>query len=319
MPPKEKFRMKPHIFAHFLPSEEFPEVTPEGFRSTGLEEATDAGRPVLYLAGDCTFFEDHLPPEETFARQLGKGLRGLRLLNAGTPHYTAQHSLHRLIVDISRGLRPAVVLFTAGANDTLSFIHHKNGRWLPDHTHLYRPWDGEFEIHRRISRLPGALLRGLAAFLFFGTRHAEWDRMAESISPVYQTEESVRAARRLFETGNYETSLSLIHNVCRGVGASLVLATFAYQSGDMEKEPRKTYAWGIDRMNQATRAFARREGLSVVDWAAAAPFGPEEILNKWHYTAAGNRRRAELTLPLLAHWGGTGQALEETASLKGGR
>lgn len=290
--------MKPHIFTHFLPSEGFSDATPEG-----------SGKPILYLAGDCTFFEDHLPPEETFARQMEKGLRGLRLLNAGTPHYTAQHSLHRLIVDISRGVRPAVVLFTAGANDTLSFIHHKNGRWFPDHTHLYRPWDGGFALHRRISSLPGAFLRRLATLLCFGTRSVEWDRLAESISPVYQTEESVRTARRLFETGSYETSLSLIHSVCRGVGASLVLATFATQNGDMEKEPRKTTAWGIDRMNQATRAFARREGLPVVDWAEAPPFGPEEILNKWHYTAAGNRRRAEFALPVL----------EETASLKGTR
>jgi hypothetical protein len=90
------------------------------------------------------------------------------------------------------------------------------------------------------------------------------------------------------------TCLELFRSACEAVGAELVLTTFYYARADMTLEPRKTYAWGIDRLNDTIRVFARQHALKLIDLADALKLDSADISNKWHYTASGNTKRADL-------------------------
>ena len=131
-------RMEPHIFCHFVPSNSFADVT-NNFRN-GAQAIGGDGTNTIYLAGDCTVFEDHLPVEQTMGSILGGRMDGFNVLNAGAAHYPILHCYNRLIYDLVRGYRPNIVMVLTGANDVLSFVHHKNGNADPAHTHFYKPW-----------------------------------------------------------------------------------------------------------------------------------------------------------------------------------
>lgn len=294
------FRMEPHVFAHFLPSTRYRDMSAEGFRVTAPPEpgagarGTAARQPVIYLAGDCTVFEHHLPPEETMAWQLREALDETMVLNAGAPHYTALHAYHRFVIDLVRGARPDRVVFFSAANDCLTFVHHKHGVVSPDHTHLYQPWISSAGLHRRISRCPTSALKVLLCVLWYGRRGVAWDRWAEEVSPEFRNAEHVRIARSLFDPSTFVTCLTLFHSACQAIGAELVLTTYAYHRDDMREEPRRTYAWGIDRFNQEIRTFAQRQGVALIDLAEALRLEEGDIYNKWHFTKSGNRKRAAI-------------------------
>lgn len=294
------FRMEPHVFAHFLPSRRYRDISAEGFRITTAPGPRPRGRgeahrpPRIYLAGDCTVFEDHLPPDETLASQLHDVLEDVEILNAGAPHYTALHAYHRFVIDLVRGARPDRVVFFSAANDCLTFVHHKDGVVSPDHTHLYQPWISSAGLHRRISRCPTSTLKVLLCFLWYGRRGVAWDRWAEEVSPEFRNAEHVRIARSLFDPSTFVTCLTLFHSTCQAIGAELVLTTYAYHRDDMREEPRRTYAWGIDRFNQEIRAFAQRQGVALIDLAEALSIEEGDMYNKWHFTKSGNRKRAAI-------------------------
>lgn len=294
---ESRFRMEPHIFSHFLPSNRQEDVDEDGFRiarTPGSRLSEDYPKVTIYLAGDCTLFEDHLPLEETFAHQLSDRLNDAEVLNAGAPHYTALHSYHRFVTDVIRGYRPQSVLLFSAANDCLSFVHHKQGRVERDHTHLYKPW-GSYEIlERRLWRCPSATLKFGLFHLLFDRKKPDWEDLAEEISPTFQELESARMARAIFDPSVFVTCLELFEGTCRAIGAELILTTYAYQKNDMLEEPRKTYAWGIDAFNQKIREFAQHRSLKLIDLAEGLEIETEDITNKWHYTASGNRKRAEM-------------------------
>lgn len=288
------FRMDPHPFVHFVPSTRYPDVHPHGFRmpSGGQRLLRDA--PSLYLTGDCTLFEEHLPQKETFAYHLGKRIPELQILNAGTDHYTALHSYNRFVLDILRGYRPQAVLFFSATNDCLSFIHHKEGVVKPDHSHMYRPWLSLEQVHGRLRQVPTATLRYLFLQFLIGREHTAWDTLAEDISPTFQDPRSVAIAHRLFNPEGFRTCLRLFQGACETIGSKLVLTTCCYQPWDMLEEPRQTYAWGIDRLNDEIRAFARSEEVTLIDLAEEMVIEGGDILNKWHFTLSGNRKRTEI-------------------------
>lgn len=288
------FRMDPHPFTHFIPSSRYPDVHPHGFRVPGKGKPLSKEAPSIYLAGDCTLFEEHILQEETFAYHLGQRLPRLHILNAGTDHYTALHSYNRFVLDILRGYRPKAVLFVSAINDCLSFIHHKNGVVKPDHSHMYRSWLSLEQIETRLRRVPTAILRYFALQVLLGREHVTWDTLAENISPTFQDPESAAIARRLFDPEGFRTCLDLFQGTCETMGSEFVLTTCQYQPWDMLEEPRRTYAWGIDRLNDEIRGFARRRSIPLIDLAEEMVVEGGDILNKWHYTLSGNRKRAEI-------------------------
>ena len=302
-------RMVPHIFAHFVPSALYPDMSLDGFRLTRLSAPgrvvppqSPENSPAVYLAGDCTVFEDHLPVAETFAYQLDAALEGrCRVLNAGAGHYTALHAYHRLVGDVVRGYRPEFVLLFSAANDVLSVIHHKEGQVSPDHMHLYRPWISYAEVHRRLGRIPSFTLRWAFSWFLFGRGRISWERLAERISPVYAQGRSVAVARSLFDPSGFVRCLKLFLGTCQGIGAELILTTYPYQTEDMLEEPRRTYAWGMDRLNEEIRKFALVESIPLLDLARDLTWDSRELSNKWHYTVLGNRKRAAWVASTLTH------------------
>lgn len=298
---RSEFRMSPHLFAHFLPSRLYPDVSEQGFRITRSHSKIPAvspshAKPVLYLAGDCTFFENHLLPEETFAYQLSELLPGWEVLNAGVPHYTALHSYNRLVTDHVAGIRPDVILFTAAANDCLGFIHHKNGKFAFDHSHWCKTLSSYEELYRTITRWPTATLKLLLFGALCSSKKLAWSDLLEDFSPDYEKAESVCTARELFDPSGFVACLGLLRSTSSSMGARLVLTTFYYRKQDMLlKEPRRTYAWGIDLLNEEIRRFALHHEIPLIDWARELESQGVEVRNKWHYTPSANRTRAEIT------------------------
>ena len=289
-----EWRAIPHIFAHYLPSNSYPDVK-DHFREVPYSPASDDFRTV-YLVGGCTTFEAHLNPEDTLAGLLSGEVPDQRVLNAGLPHYTTLHAYHRLVFDIVRGYRPdSVVLVTPAGNEILNFVHHKKGYVAPDFTHRYRSWLPYGGMRDRITRIPSAGLRLLLADMTTGRGLESAGHHIEEISKEFFRLESVKTARRLFDPSTFIKSLELFLSTCNMIGAEFIPVTYGYNAADMQKEPRLTYAWGMDRINEEIRVFCRSNGIKLVDAAAEMDLVPEvDVTNKWHFTRRGNEKRARL-------------------------
>jgi hypothetical protein len=293
--------MEPHIFAHFLPCKKNEDVS-NGFRRVTLQKENKKTLSpntdnLIYLAGDCTIYEEHLPIEETLASQLQFLLGEHQILNAGVSHYTTLHCFNRLVVELINGYRPKKIILSSGINDILAFIHHKQGKANPDHTHLYKPWTNNTQLVNLLSRCPLSTVRLLLCFLFFGKKTiGNWDCMATDISRVYFEPESVSIAKKLINTKVFIKSLNLFLGTCKVFDIELILSTIKYNKEDMEEEPRKTYAYGIDIFNQEIYNYAKNHSLILIDVAEKLCLEPnKDIQNKWHYTKFGNKKRADIT------------------------
>ena len=159
---------------------------------------------------------------------------------------------------------------------------------------MYRPWLSQEQLLQRVSRVPTATLKLLVLHLLHGANAPTWDHLAEEINPQFQNPENAAKARQLFDVTGLLTVLELFHATARAAGSQLVLSTYCYQPWDMLEEPRRTYAWGIDRINDAIREFAARREIPLVDLAGEMTVEGDDILNKWHYTLSGNRKRARI-------------------------
>ena len=295
-------RMEPHIFTHFIPSSDYPDVH-DHFRRTS-EGADPAGR-TLYLAGDCVVFEDQLAPHQTMSYQLAAHLDGWRVLNAGAPHYTVAHAYNRLVFDVLRGYKADVIVLFAGINDVLGFLAHDRGEVGPGHTHIYVPWVPYGGRRAGIRRLLPATLK-LAAALVAGGRGAEvWDGLAERHVVDFFDPEHVALGKELFSTDPFSATLALFAAISEETGAQLVLTTAAYNRADMHIGPRPVYAWGIDRINEAVRDFSEIRKVKLIDLDAAMDLVPErDISNKWHFTELGNAKRAQILADAIRGGGG---------------
>ena len=284
-------RMEPHIFTHFIPSSDYPDIH-DHFRRTS--DGADSAEKTLYLAGDCVIFEDHLAPNQTMAYQLAAHLNGWRVLNAGAPHYTAAHAYSRLVFDVLRGYEAEVIVLFAGINDVLSFLHHDRGAVGPVYTHFYVPWVPYGGRRSGIRRLPSATLKLAAALVAAGRGAEVWSTLVERNADDYGEAEHIAISRQLFSTDAFSTTLALFSAISKEMGAQLVLTTIAYTRADMETGPRSAVAWGIDRVNEAIRNFSDKRDVKLIDLDTTIDLVPErDIRNKWHFTELGNAKRAE--------------------------
>jgi len=296
---QKELRMVPHIFTHFVPSNTFADIE-DHFRVT-FKEVNSPSDKTMYLAGDCTLFEGHLIPQQSVAYQLEKSLKGIKVLNAGVPHYTALHSYNRMVFDIVRGYKPEMIVLFTGVNDVLSFIHHKNGFHDPTHLHLFKPWLQYGCLHRKVASIPSYIAKVLFAYRVVGRDGHNWERQAEIMSDTYSQADSVKKARELFNTDSFMKCLQLFNGTCNSIGARLILTTYYYNHEDMHEEPRKTYAWGVDMLNDAIRKFSQAEKIELIDLAnELVLLSGSDIKNKWHYTSNGNKKRAVLLGKRLA-------------------
>jgi hypothetical protein len=234
---------------------------------------------------------------------LKEHFRSAFIYNASAPHYTLLHMYHRFVLDLVHGLRPQVLLLTSAANDTLSFVHHKNGFVSPDHSHYYKAWVSQQEAYRFIRRLPTSTLKFVAAFMAYRRSRPAWEEVIEDLShmPTQKDRaENTRITRELFSVKNYLSILQLFRTTCQAYGVHLALCTFATNKLDMVDEPRETYEWGISQFNQVVREFAKTHGLTLIDFEREAHLGPDDIENKWHFLKSGNLKRTNLVVQKLS-------------------
>ncbi|PCI40920.1 MAG: hypothetical protein COB46_05480 [Rhodospirillaceae bacterium] len=278
-------RMVPHPFVHFLPSNNFEDIT-DHFRGA-VSCPQDHKENAVYLAGDCTLFEDHLPQKNSLAALLAEQLTKKMVLNAATSHYTILHAFNRLVFDLMRGYRPSVVVVCSGPNDVLSFVHHKNGVVDAGHTHMYKAWGGQKKSKSVF----------LNSFLerFLGGAGGQWGQFAVDITPDFYADESILKMREIYTSLPYRTCLELFHATCEAMGARLVLVTSYFHHEEKEGSAREAYAWGIDNINQEIREFGLEKGVVVADMAKDISFESEiDVSNKWHYTEQGNLKRSKM-------------------------
>jgi hypothetical protein len=300
----KEFQLEPHIFTHFIPSEKDPDIS-DGFRRTSCptENNNSISEDLLYLSGDCTVFEEHLPFKETFAFQLQHLLDKYRVMNAGVSHYTSLHCYNRFVIDLVKGYRPKKLILSSSINDVLSFIHHKNGYIRPDYMHFYKPWITNSQFSHLVTQCPFSTLRFILCILFYGKKPvANWDDIALETSPAFFGPESVVLARNIFDPSVFRHCLTLFNGTCKSYGVDFILTTISYQLSDMSKEPRKTYAWGIDILNNEIREFAKENSIKLIDIAEKLKSEPEDIFNKWQYTAIGNKKRANIVSKNLSEF-----------------
>lgn len=290
-----QLEVQPHIFTHFIPSESNPNIS-NGFRRTSPPNSSlNTKKEEIYLAGDCIVYEGHLPSEESLAFKLQALSKKYKVLNAGVSHYTLLHCYNRFVVDLLSGSRPKKLILFATINDVLSFIHHKNGLIRPDHTHLYKPWTTNSQLRNLLLKCPFSTLKLFLCILFFGKKSiSHWGAIAQEISPIYFQPKSYLLAKKLFNPNGFNTCLKLFHGTCKTYDIELILTTIRYKKEDMIEEPRKTYAWGIDMLNNEIRTFAKANSIHQIDIAKLFHDEPQDIENKWHHTDSGNSKRAEI-------------------------
>ena len=291
-----------------------------GCRGDEIERAKRPGTlRVVFCGGSTTYgegIEDHL---QTMPFLVQQRLRDegvdVEVVNAGCPGWTTLETLINFETRLL-DLAPDCAVVTHGINDVLPRLvwPHDAYRgdwsgWLcrdePVRTAslLERSalaWimmiaRGGLEPHGSMLRIIGDVPSTSFTFGFRGQRQlgiypagvfreVPVERMLEVNRPVY-----------------FERNLRNLIAVAKSNGVRVVLATFAYGS-DWPSQPyigHPAIRSAIDETNSIVRRLAAAAGVSLLDIAPSLT-DRELFTDGVHFTVAGERRRAELTAPVLS-------------------
>ena len=299
--------VRSHPFLNFVPSPSLmvDGVNEQGFRSFGPKEGFQGTR--LYLAGDCTAFDGHLPAESSMVRLIEETLdksspKQVEVINAGFAHYTSLHSLNRFMIDVQR-FKFDVGIFAAGINDVLTFVH-SGGEPDPDYATFYQPpKDGRGMPNPLASRHPWLFSRlpCLRLYTYSTLWHTikQWDRQILLLDSNYTSPDNLEKCYANFHTKYIKANLRAFIAVCALHNVLPVLMTNYYESGDMNEPARKFYAYGIDEANEEIRRTASEDGVLLLDMAKEFPREAGLVENKWAFTPQGNIERARIVTEFL--------------------
>jgi hypothetical protein len=222
--------------------------------------------------------------------------------NASAPHYTILHVYNRFVLDILSGVRPKYFIVSVGANEVISFIHHKKQNVQADLSHYYKPWISQAEAYYYLRAIPYRTILFVVAYLTYRRSMSSWEAVIEKRNEMTTLNARIKnstIAREIFHTGFVTNTLSLMLATCRAFQIQLVLTTFATKASDMANEPRATYLWGIKRVNEEIRLFANKNNLQIIDFDRDCGLTDNDIENKWHFQNSGNKKRARLLTQVI--------------------
>ena len=299
--------VRSHPFLHIIPTQSVmvDGVNEQGFRSLGPRDGFQGTR--IYLAGDCTIYDGHLPAESSMGRLLEGNLNNssqnqVEVINAGLAHYTSLHSLNRFMIDVQR-FKVDVGIFVAGINDALTFVH-TGGKPDPDYANFYQaPKDGRDMPNPIASRHPWLFSRlpslRLYTYATLWPAVKGWDRQVILIDENYTSPDTVEKCYANFHTRYIRANLRAFIAICGLYDIPPVLMTNYYESGHMAEPVRKFYAYGIDEANEEMRRTASENGVLLLDMARVFPRVTGLVENKWAFTPQGNIERARIITEFL--------------------
>lgn len=241
---------------------------------------------VVALGGSTSFFQDYLGA--LAKRWRAQGARpAARFASAGTPGYTVSQSLANLRRRVSP-LRPDVLIVYHAINDLIPLTVCD----APDDDAAFRAaltsLSGR-EVNRRQGWLDGSAAYTLLYNRLLGAARARRTR-------AYTEAELARS-------GRFERDLNALLDEAEGLGALVVLATFAHAEPEAGAVtpwgPAEVAVVGIERHNAITRRVGAARGALVADVARELSARPEWFRDLCHFTPSGRDRLVELLLPRL--------------------
>ena len=285
------YRPHPYVNWELIPGADMKSgetANEQGFRGPLRAIAKPDGVVRVACIGGSTTFTSKVRDRFAYPAQLEIALAALEpdkrieVLNAGVPGYTTAESLMNLVFKVLDH-EPDVVVVYHAYNDYKARTHPGYRR---DYRHYRRVWVEEDCVVHPLVRLvePSALFRFMRLRLTDHRRHGSlyyWvstiDEAPGGPPPEIEPEANL---------DGFRDNLRAIHDVCRGRGIHLVLATQALHDTVVGAKAGVP----LRKLNEVTRALAGELGAPLCDAARDFPqrfnFRP---LDPVHMTGSGAR------------------------------
>lgn len=294
-----------------------------GYRGREIPRVKSEGEfRIVCLGGSTTYTSSVFDHTRTYPAMLERDLAAaghpeVRVINAGMHGWTSWESLVNLEFRVL-DLEPDLVIVYHGINDLKCRFVWPTKYYLPDNTgskqnatSLLMPpiWEhsalvrvlliraGAMEPHAFLERtldLP-ALSDVWATF----RRQAMGNSYPSGMFTKVGAEEILRRNPPIY----YERNLRNLVYVAQQNGVGVVLSTFAWEPGIMDKDPEahRIVVDALEEMNGVVRAVAERTGARLFDFAQV--FGSEEGLffDDVHVTEKGAARKGKLFAEFVEH------------------
>ena len=247
-------------------------INSRGYR--GGELRAGPGSRVVLVGGSTAFGTGVLSDADTFAAALEREL-GVEVVNCGTIGFMAVQELALLQTELL-DLRPQVVVAVDGWNDL------GIGRSSQIHGLLSEAFVQIEAMTIAGSDVSGSFVAALgktADRIFPRTRALLSPRPAAGHSAAYVAERALLLAR----------THAAMAAACRARGCRLVTVL----------QPHQGEANQYDEFVRQTRAAHQQVDLDVFDASRLLSGGPENFLDEYHLTTAGNARLARAVAPIV--------------------
>jgi lysophospholipase L1-like esterase len=215
----------------------------------------------IFTLGESSVFGFGLEDDETWPHRLEEKLAAQALpqrhvvVNAGNNGHNSLQSTLRFYLRVAPE-RPDHVVYYAAVNDVMNARPEHDAIWITPDMLFIDSLSAYLRKTRQYQNLYARSVLGVmlanAWDAFFGVPPAPPAELAWDPSPKGTPKEM---------EARFERNLLTLLDMCRRAGATLVLTTFIYDEARLEP----SYAAGVRRRNEATRAVARREGVPLVD------------------------------------------------------
>ncbi len=317
----DRFTPHPHLAYYPTPSwsRGIDRHNSIGFRGAEIAPSKPAGVfRIACLGGSTTYGSGVEDPAQAYPGALERELRtrghAVEVINAGCPGWSSLQSLINLELRVLQ-LAPDVVIVYHGINDV-----HPRLVWPPeayrrDQTGYIAPrllaprWWEASSVLRTVAVL-GGLVEPEASL---GRLLGEPPPTAYSIEFWRQTKDGVyprgifaevSAAKMLAANGpiHFEENLRDIVTISRASGVGTIFMTWAYaaetSTGKRARLETEEYQKAIEEQNDVIRRLSAELAVPLLD-LAAKPIPGDEFVDGYHFSAAGNRRRAAMLADLV--------------------
>jgi lysophospholipase L1-like esterase len=328
-PAQSLSRYAPHRYIGFIPSPGYRSGAnyhdPLGYRGGPIALHKPEGEFRIVCVGASTTYADPVEdPAESYPAQLEAELRRrgygqVRTVNAGASGYTSYETLVNFAFRVLE-LDPDMVLVYHGINDLAARMVWPPSAYRGDNSGAVQLASGLARDTPLLER--STFARILRVRLGYARSHLDlfrnFSRTAKTNHyPIYMGQRS----RGIYPSGLFEEvdvmqmlaanppvyfrrNLASLALLARGRGVQPVFMTFAHSqkvADPVLNTPEVVQ--GLAEQNRMILGLGAELGVPVFDLARAMPPNPRLYFGAVHFTAAGNRRRAQLIADFLVEQG----------------